>query len=162
MNKENVVSIQIPAADLATVLKKLKEINDVLKPYLVALTPDERKQIAKMSDKTQPFVEKVQDYAKSNPEFAPAYMNVAELNVDMKAVYDLTSILQMVQPLCDNVNDTEMMSGSEAYTAALTYYNSVKQAAKMNVPSAKAIYEDLRKRFEGQGAVSRKPLAIAS
>jgi hypothetical protein len=39
---------------------------------------------------------------------------------------------------------------------ALSYYNSVKQAAKVNAPEAKAIYEDLRKRFEKQG---RKPSA---
>lgn len=50
--------------------------------------------------------------------------------------------------ICENVNDTEMISGSEAYVAALTYYNSVKAAAKRNVPSSKAISDDLKKRFE--------------
>ena len=75
-------------------------------------------QLPKMSDKTQPFVAKVMDYAKSNPEFAPSYLNVDELDIDMKAVHDLAAILQVVQPLCDNLNDTEMMSGSEAYKAA--------------------------------------------
>ena len=161
MNKENVVSIQIPASDLAEVIAKLNDINSLLKPYLVALTPEQRQQVPKMSDKTQPFVEKVMDYAKSNPEFAPFYMNVGELGIDMKAVHDLTAILQIVRPLCDNLNDTEMMSGSEAYVAALTYCNSVKQAAKLNVPSAKAIHEDLRKRFEGQGPAGKKPKPLA-
>ena len=162
MNKENTVSIKIPANDLAEVIAKLNEINGLLKPYLVALTPEERQQLPKMSDKTRPFVEKTQEYAKSNPEFVPAYLNVPELDIDMKAVHDLTAILQVVQPLCNNLNDTEMMSGSEAYVAALTYYNSVKQAAKLNVPSAKAIHEDLRKRFEGQGPAGKKPAVAAS
>jgi hypothetical protein len=40
-----------------------------------------------------------------------------------------------------------MMAGSEAYVSALSYYNSVKTAAKMNVPGAKIIFEDLSKRF---------------
>jgi hypothetical protein len=31
--------------------------------------------------------------------------------------------------------------------AALSYFNSVKMAVKMNVPNAKVIYEDLSKRF---------------
>jgi len=44
-----------------------------------------------------------------------------------------------------------MLAGSEAYVAALSFYNSVKQAAKLNVPEAKTIYEDLKKRFAGQG-----------
>ena len=118
-------------------------------------------QLPKMSDKTQPFVAKVMDYAKSNPEFAPSYLNVDESGIDMKAVHDLAAILQVVQPLCDNLNDTEMMSGSEAYKAALTYYNSVKLAAKLNVPSAKAIHEDLSKRFEGQGPAGKKPKPLA-
>jgi hypothetical protein len=43
-----------------------------------------------------------------------------------------------------------MLAGSEAYIAALAYYNSVKQAAKMNVPGARAIYDDLSKRFPGR------------
>ncbi len=40
-----------------------------------------------------------------------------------------------------------MNSGSEAYTAALQYYNFVKQADKNNVPAAKPVYEDLAQRF---------------
>ncbi len=43
---------------------------------------------------------------------------------------------------------TVMETGGESYVNALSYYNSVKQATKMNVPGAKSIYEDLRKRFE--------------
>ncbi|MFN0047952.1 MAG: hypothetical protein ACKVOU_02375 [Cytophagales bacterium] len=156
MSNENVVSIKIAPADLQNIIAKLKEVETILKPYLIALTPEERKTIPKMNDKTQPFVEKTLDYAQSNPEFAPSYMNVPELQIDLKAVYDLTSISQILEPLSNNVNDTEMLSGSEAYLAALTYYNTVKHAAKMNVPSAKAIYEDLSKRFEGQGVKTKK------
>ncbi len=156
MSTENVVSIVIPPSELQQVLFKLQEISTILKPYLIALTPEERKTIPKMSDKTQPFVEKALDYALSNPEFTPAYMSVPELQIDMKAVQDFTAIMQLLQPICDNVSDTEMLSGSEAYLAALTYYNSVKHAAKSNVPSAKAIYEDLSKRFEAQKAKGKK------
>ena len=44
--------------------------------------------------------------------------------------------------------DTISCQRAEAYVVALGNYNSVKQAAKMDVPGAKGIYEDLRKRFE--------------
>jgi hypothetical protein len=148
LNKENSVSIQISDADMDKVLDALKTIDAILKPYLVALTPAERQALPKMSDKTTPFVEKCLEYAQTNPQFAPSYMNVGELLIDMKAVNDLTKILRPIEQLNENLNDTTMLSGSEAYTAALTYYNSVKQAAKMNVPNAKTIYEDLVKRFE--------------
>jgi hypothetical protein len=43
-----------------------------------------------------------------------------------------------------------MIAGSEAYQAALLFYKAVKMAAEMDIQGAKAIYEELRKRFEGQ------------
>jgi len=39
------------------------------------------------------------------------------------------------------------MAGSEAYIASLSFYNSAKDAAKRDIPGAKAVYEDLRLRF---------------
>jgi hypothetical protein len=42
-----------------------------------------------------------------------------------------------------------MTAGSEAYQAALIFYNSVKIAASQGIPGAKAVYEELKKRFPG-------------
>jgi hypothetical protein len=75
-------------------------------------------------------------------------MQTQELMIDVKAYSDLILVYREVDQLCTQLDDTVMMSGSEAYTAALAYYNSVKQAAKMNVPNAKSIYKDLKQRFE--------------
>jgi len=36
------------------------------------------------------------------------------------------------------------MADGESYINALSYYNSIKQAAKMDIPGAKSIYEDLK------------------
>jgi hypothetical protein len=151
MSTENVISIEIPASDIQIVKDALATINSTLSPYLLALTPEQRKTIPKMSDGTEPFVAKVMDYAVSDPQFAPPYMDVPEMKKDFDAVTQLMPLLRTVDQLEDNLSDTAMMAGSEAYVAALSYYNSVKMAAKMNVPGAKAIYEDLRKRFEKQG-----------
>ena len=53
-----------------------------------------------------------------------------------------------LKQLESNLNDTLMVAGPEAYIGALSYYNSVKYGARLNVADAKVIYEDLRKRFE--------------
>jgi len=148
MANENSVSIQISPQDLQKVLEALKLIDTTLKPYLVALTNDERKSKLKMGDRTTPFVEKVTEYVKSNPEFVPNYMNINNLEVDFKAVNDLTYVLRPSEQLSSMLNDTVLQCGSEAYSNALIYYNSVKQAAKNNVPNAKIIFDDLKKRFD--------------
>ena len=148
MSKENAVSVQIPPKDMDTLMKKIQEAKSILNPYLIALRPDERQNMLKMSDKTLPFVTKASEYAQSRGDFSPPYLNAEELAIDLKAVEDLTRLYREVDQLCKSLDDTIMLSGSEAYGEALAYYQSVKQAAKRNIPDAKVIYQDLRKRFE--------------
>lgn len=145
---DNKINFSIPDTVITEVTQKLNEVADALKPYLIALTPEERMSIPKMSDKTNPFVEKTLDYAQSDPQFAPPYMNVDELKNDMLVHGQLTPLARMVRQLDNGLDDTVMEAGGESYINALSYYNSVKQAAKMDVPGAKAIYDDLKKRFE--------------
>ena len=142
------VSIEIPAEVLAAVLDHQSQIQELLAPYLIALNPNERRDLPKMAEKTVSFVRKTLDYAESNPEFAPKYLNVPALQIDVKAVEDLTSVEQPAQSTAVQLNDTIMLAGSEAYVAALIYYNSVKEASRRNIPGAKTIFDDLKVRFE--------------
>jgi len=144
---DNLVDFIIPDEVITGVKEKLTEVQTTLQPYLIALTPDERRTVPKMSDKTLPFVEKTLDYTTSDPQFAPPYMDKQELANDMNVVGQLVPLLRMVEQLNNGLDDTVMAAGGESYVNALGYYNSVKQAAKMNVPGAKAIFEDLKKRF---------------
>jgi hypothetical protein len=155
------VSIVIPPDVLAQVIDLQTQVKNLLAPYLVALTPDQRHDLPKMSDKTVTFVQKTLEYTNAYPQFAPAYLDVEALQVDVKAVDDLTSIEQLVENLSMQLNDSILMSGSEAYVAALTFYNSVKIAARRDVPSAKAIFDDLRVRFE-QARKKAVPATVAA
>lgn len=145
---ENRLSIQIPAADLAAAKAALQQVQTILAPYVIALTPEQRKSLPKMSDGTEPFVAKVIEYAADAPQFLPPFVNKDEFDKDWQAISGLLPLLRMCTQIEDTLSDTTMMAGSEAYVSALSYYNSVKQATKVNAPDAKAIYEDLRKRFE--------------
>ena len=66
------------------------------------------------------------------------------LNQSLQPVYN--SLKQLV----DNLSDTLMLSGHEAYAQALLYYASVKMAARLGDQDAKSIHEDLSKRFVRQ------------
>ena len=151
MSTGNVISIEIPEAELQTVKDALATAQSTLAPYVVALTAEQRRTLPKMSDGTVPFVEKVLDYAEGDPNFVPPFMDVPEMKKDFEATEQLMPILRTVEQLANNLSDTTMLAGSEAYVASLSYYNSVKMAARMNVPGAKAIFDDLKKRFEAQG-----------
>jgi hypothetical protein len=111
MPESNQVSIVIPPEILTEVETSVATIKTKLEPYLVALTPEERHGIPKMSDKTIPFVEKTLNNAETVPKFAPPYMNVAELKVDFTAVKDLSAILNPLLGVTSNLEDSKMVSG---------------------------------------------------
>lgn len=156
MSKDNLVSIEVSSEDLAKVSEALKTIKSVLAPYLVTISTDERQTLPKMNEKTVPFVKKVLEYAESHPEFAPSYVSVPELQKDVAAFDTLNKIGKPFDEIAVALTDTTMLAGSEAYVAALSYYNSVKQGVKMNVAGAKVIFDDLKVKFEEYGAKSVK------
>lgn len=143
----NLHSQIIPVAALTEALTKVNDAYAILSPYMQTLTNEERSDMLKMGDKTTSFVEKTVEYIKTNPEFAPGYQNVADLSIDYTDSRNLISILTATTQLMNGIDDTKMLAGSEAYASSLLYYGSVQRAVDMNVPGAKAIYEELRARF---------------
>ncbi|MDR2292847.1 MAG: hypothetical protein LBE11_05160 [Prevotellaceae bacterium] len=144
---ENQHSVPIPPQVLAQAQSKIDEANALLAPYLLVLSPDERHSLPKMGDKTLSFVEKAFDYARHYPALCPSYLNIEEFDIDMADATGLRTIHISAQQLSDSIDDTSMAAGSEAYQAALVFYNAVKIAAAQDIPGAKEIYNDLKSRF---------------
>lgn len=148
MSKDNLLSIIIPQEVIVAVMAAINVIVTQMKPYLIALSKEERMALPKMGDKTIPFVEKILEYASSNPEFIPSFLDLLELKNDFTAVLVLSQMFRPLNEVVSNLNDTILTEGSDSYKNSLKYYDSVKMAAKNDIPNAKTIYEDLSKRFE--------------
>jgi hypothetical protein len=146
---ENKHSVSAPADILAQALSAVNQAKTLLLPYVTPLTPSERHEMPKMGEKTLSFVEKAHQFAVQNPLLCPPFLNMEDYNIDFSDAHGLWALLLATQQLTEYVNDTEMVAGSEAYQASLVFYNSVKMAARQDVPGAKAIYEELKKRFPG-------------
>ena len=148
MPQENLISTTIPAETLAAINTNLAEINTALaNTLLFNLTADERKSMRVMGDKSIAFVQKALEYADNNPALMPPYLDLIEAKKDLTLSHDLYGILQQLNTLQRAVEDTMMVAGSEAYDAALIFYNSVKGASRVNVPGSEAVYNDLQQRF---------------
>lgn len=147
MPTDNRISIQIPIAERTQILEAVDTIKRLLLPYLVALTPDERVTLPKVSEGTLPFVEKVAEYVKNVPHFNPPFLDKDELKIDLEAMKVLLEFYKPMERILNLLDDTILLCGSETYIPALSYYNSVKVASKMNIPEAKPIYQDLKERF---------------
>ncbi len=145
---ENRFSLEITGAQKTEINTKINELIALLEPMVIALDKEDRKRLSKMSDESIPFVEKVEQYSGTNPEFLPPYVDAAEFKKDFAVFKDIREILRPLMQIVGNLEDTRMLSGAEAYEVARGYYKMVGLAAKMNTPNAQAIYDDLRARFE--------------
>ncbi|MBT9393235.1 hypothetical protein KLP40_08675 [Hymenobacter sp. NST-14] len=153
----NQFAADIPAATLAQVQQHLDAIRAALQPYLVSLTPEERKTMLRMADKTVAFVQKTADYATNSPAFVPPFVDFGEVKQDVAALTALTPVHQQLEQLALDVDSTMMTAGSEAYGHSLTIYNNIKFLAKNKQPGAQAAFEDLSRRFAGQGKQKAAP-----
>lgn len=141
------ITANLSDGDKSHILDFLKQAENLL-PFLVNLTVDERVSLYKMGNKSVSFVEKSLEYGKNNPNLVAPYTNMAELESDLNLAKQLAPIVQQVNSLAEKLNDTYTAVGSEAITAATTFYNTVKNARKSNVPGVDAIYADLKERFQ--------------
>jgi hypothetical protein len=148
--KNNKHNASIPEAVLTQVQAKVNEIMTLIASCMVPLTPAERQEMLKMGEKTLAFVEKAYAFATENPHLVPPYLDMDGFDVDFADAHGLWTLVNSIRQLYENVADTEMAAGSEAYQAALVFYNSVKVAAAQDVPGAKAVYEELKTRFPGR------------
>jgi hypothetical protein len=144
----------IPLDILKQATDKLNEVTALLKPYLLTLTPDERRYMLKKGDKSSSFVTKAFEFTKINPEFIPAFINAGDFEIDVTDADNLIGIVSLATQLYNGLDDTAMVAGSEAYYASLAYYNNVQLAAGQSVPGAKAVYEELKKKFPGKSRTS--------
>jgi hypothetical protein len=140
---------QIPSAVLEEAQVKANELLTLFAPYATALTPDERRGMAKMGRKSFSFVEKAYEYAKQNPNLCPPYLDMTAFECDFSDAHGLWTLLNTIHQFAENLDDTQMAAGSEAFQAALIFYGSIQTAAAQDIPGAKAVYEDLRSRFPG-------------
>ena len=90
MSQENLISTEIPAQTMAEVLSQLTAVNNSLASILIFnLTGQDRKELYKLGDKSQAFVEKSLEYASTNPTLVPSYLDLPEGKRDLKLFQDL-------------------------------------------------------------------------
>ena len=150
MAQPNLISFNIPEADLTEIRASINVLTTKLLPLLKTLSPEERQELPKMGLKTIGFVQKTLEHCLQNPDLVPPFLNVEELTNDVKAVETIRSLYQPLLQITEALSDTMTLSGSEAFGGSLMFYNSAKSAKKSKVQKAETIYNDLQARFPGR------------
>ncbi|HIK06766.1 MAG TPA: hypothetical protein IGS40_19080 [Trichormus sp. M33_DOE_039] len=148
------ITASLSPADIQEIKAALQTIQRKL-PFLITLSPEERRKLVKMGDKSLAFVNNSVSAAKSNPEILPASFDVDELVRDYQLATTLTEVLTSMHQLTEQVDDTLMAVSSDAMTSSLTVYDYVKTAAK-KTPGLKTVAEQLGERFKAIRSKSTK------
>jgi hypothetical protein len=153
----NRISFTISPEQLAHVQAVTQDLQATLLPLVVELGPDDRRVLPKMSTKTVEFVTKTLEHMRANPDLKPGYVDIDEFSRDLDAVRVLRSMLAPLQQIVDLLDDSLTLSASEAYSAALVCYQGAKGAARLNMPGAKVVVDDLARQFAGRGVRAGVP-----
>ena len=122
----------------------LDEITFLLKPYFIALTMSERRKFIKIGAGYIRFLELSHGIAVDYPEMFPSFLKVAAFRDEYSVTRELHKVSGKLDLLRNSVNDTEMLAGRHTLETALAFYNTVKIAARRDIPGARPIYEELK------------------
>ena len=153
----NLISLSLTEAEKTRVREAIQTLVNIFASKLIALSREERASVPRVGEGAIPFLEKVAQYVVSNPEFIPMFGDAVEFEKDLSAFGLTGEFLRQLLVLVSNLEDTKMLAGAEADDFARRYYGAVGQAAKMGVPNAQAIYDDLSTRYEAQKRRRRNP-----
>ena len=147
----NKISIELTAAEEATLNTSLAAIRTILTPKCINLTPDGRKEFGSVGDERVAWILKVKGYMLQYPQIIPFFVDAVEHEKDNKAFVDLTPYLQQLAELTDMVSDSKLLVGYDLWQNSLSVYNYVALLAQQqNIPGITPLYEDLKKEFPGR------------
>lgn len=140
----NQISATMTQTDRDAVLAAVATIKEKL-TFLMDLTPEQRKSLPKMGDKSQAFVNKALEVATQNPDFLPRSFDLEEMKRDVELFQALYPVFLSLTQLQELVDDTVMAVGSDAYAAALMVYSFAKASGKG--AGLDAVADEMGKRF---------------
>ena len=149
---QNLISLSITEEQQTAALAGLAQIEAAL-PGLLSLDAAERKRMTYMGDKSEVFTRQTIRVLEQNPQIVPPSLGLAEAQADLLALDRLRPVLERLQRLHAQVEDTANALGSDAMATALEGYGQIKLSGPAHG------LDELRKEIGGRFArsSSRKP-----
>lgn len=126
---QNRISLRLEDADLVAVEDAIATLEQRL-TGLIGLTPDERRELTKMGDKSEAFCRQAVITLGKHPDVLPRNFDVDEYRADLAALDALRPLLVRLQRVYDRMVDSEMALGSDLMVASLEGYAHLKVAGR--------------------------------
>ena len=147
MDKKNQKIKKITLELLLNAQSKLDEITSLLEPCLVSLTESEKKNLCKIEAKSVEFLKVSHGMAVSNLDLFPESMDITYFGEKTALTEELWTLFNKVDILKNKIIDTNALIGNHAMENALAFYNTVKIAARRDIPGVRVVFEELKAIF---------------
>jgi len=126
---------------------KIAKITKELGPYLITLTPSERQSYKRTGADFIKFLKLSHELALESPKLFPVFINTDIFMEEYFITHELWVLVNKISQLREYVSDTEILSGNRVMEKAITFYQTVKMAARRDIPGARAVFSELRSAF---------------
>ena len=150
---QNLVSIQYTDEEIAQMDTALNTLR-VLFSRMIALQPDERRELTKLGPKSQAFSDQALAVLLANPQIVPPSLDLAEAQVDKRTLDQLRPRLLVLRQLLERADDTEMALGSDLMSVARDGYALLEVAGKD--AALKAVRKELSARYARRRAAKEE------
>jgi hypothetical protein len=151
---QNLISFALDDATLASIDAALDSLETAF-IGLIALTPEQRRSLARMGDKSEAFCRQTLTVLAQNPQVLPPSYDLAEAQDDLHTRDRLRPRLMRLMRLSERADDSDTALGSDVMSAALEGY------ALLRISGRNQGLESLRDALSARFAGRRRTPALA-
>jgi hypothetical protein len=141
----------VPEAIIETLNHTLNTLKEILDNYAQHLRSLDRKRLNGVGIKKLGFIEAAYELALENGEFLPHYLTLARFGKDIEYLTEFRALTNLTAQIREQLWNITIQSADIAYTDALEFYASVREAAKRRVDAAESLYAALSPFFKSWG-----------
>jgi len=141
----------MPQTIIDNLNQDFNSIKDLLDNYSQHLRALDRRRLNGVGIKKLGFIERAYELALENGEFLPHYLTLERFGTDIQYFLDFRSLVDLVTQIREKLWNITIQSSDIAYTDALEFYASVREAAKRRVDAAETLHNALSVFFRPMG-----------
>ena len=121
----NKIDVTLSAEQIAAILAALDTLDTVL-PFIVSLTPEERRSLFRMGTRSEGVVREALTAAEQHTDHLPQSIGLVEMQRDIALRDTLQPVLSRLGAIHTRVNDTWLLAGADAMQKATAVYRVLK------------------------------------
>ena len=143
--------LDIPEEDQKEIERALETLAKKLMPHLTVLTNEQRRFMPKVGINNQGFVRNATEYAESNPELFPSFMELKDIKRNHERFKLFQSFFFTIETVRNGLKDSIMDAGNKLIKDSHFIYDNVKISAKAKIYGARSAYKELKDSYPGRG-----------